>query len=68
MILSAQQNDHSVFARGLRQLQRADRPPRAQAPDLRTRHAALPVEDGWKQALNLWVLERPFEYYRTADE
>ena len=31
------------------------------------RHAARPVAEGGKKlAVNLWVLERPFEVYRTS--
>ncbi len=35
--------------------------------DARVRHAARPVAEGGKKlAVNLWVLERPFEVYRTS--
>lgn len=35
-------------------------------PDPRTLHAGAPVESGTKYACNIWVLERPFELYRSA--
>ena len=38
----------------------------AMVPDARTRHSGQPMESGHKLALNLWVLERPFEVYRTS--
>jgi prolyl 4-hydroxylase len=30
------------------------------------RHAGRPVSEGRKLALNLWVLQRPFEVYRSS--
>jgi prolyl 4-hydroxylase len=36
------------------------------APDPRTRHYGAVVESGHKLALNIWLLERPFELYRTS--
>jgi hypothetical protein len=35
-------------------------------PDPRTRHSGELVESGRKLALNIWLLERPFELYRTS--
>ena len=35
-------------------------------PDPRTRHSGELVESGNKLVVNIWLLERPFELYRTS--